>query len=86
MIVRFSGSADPSLNDKDYNIETENNIKSIFLKIYSDITTEYTNNDGTIKDGVLCLLDDSDWELSGCYDSDLSGLSFITLINTIHGG
>ena len=58
----------------------------IFKYLYNTVTTEYFNKDGTLKDGVLCLIDECDWELVGCYDCCLDGVQVVTLINTIHGG
>lgn len=87
MIIKFSGSSDTKFNDKDYIIDiSNNNIKDVFIYIHNNITDEFTNLDGSIKDGVLCLVDESDWELFDCYNVDITKIKIITLINTIHGG
>lgn len=87
MIIKFSGSSDSKLNDRDIEYECPcSNIRDIFIHLHKNITDEFSNADGSIKDGVLCLVDDSDWELYNCYDVDISGVKVITLINTIHGG
>ncbi|KAF5140822.1 ubiquitin-related modifier 1 [Vairimorpha ceranae] len=86
MIVKFSGSSDTTLNNKSYTMHNLKSVRDVFIQIHKDITVEFTNADGSIKDGVLCLLDDSDWELTNCYESDIKNVHTITLINTIHGG
>jgi hypothetical protein len=87
MIIKFSGSSDPKINDIDIKYDGPcSNIRDIFIHLHRNITDEFFNSDGYIKDGVLCLVDDSDWELYNCYDVDITDVKVITLINTIHGG
>jgi ubiquitin related modifier 1 len=40
----------------------------------------------TIRPGVLVLINDADWELSGLDDSVLEPGDKVTFISTLHGG
>jgi ubiquitin related modifier 1 len=42
--------------------------------------------DDTIRPGVLILLNDADWELSGMEESELEDGDKLTFISTLHGG
>lgn len=40
----------------------------------------------TIRPGVLVLVNDADWELSGLEDSEIENGDKVTFISTLHGG
>ena len=40
----------------------------------------------TIRPGVLVLVNDADWELSGLEDSEVENGDKVTFISTLHGG
>ncbi|XGW18025.1 hypothetical protein V3C99_002546 [Haemonchus contortus] len=42
--------------------------------------------DGTIRPGVLVLVNDCDWELLGCEKAQLHSNDLVTFISTLHGG
>ncbi|VDO42806.1 unnamed protein product [Haemonchus placei] len=42
--------------------------------------------DGTIRPGVLVLVNDCDWELLGCEKAQLHNNDLVTFISTLHGG
>lgn len=42
--------------------------------------------DDSVRPGVLVLVNDVDWELSGLLESQLSEEDVVTFISTLHGG
>lgn len=42
--------------------------------------------DDSVRPGILVLVNDVDWELSGQLESELSDGDVITFISTLHGG
>jgi len=40
----------------------------------------------TVKPGILVLVNDVDWELTGREDTELGGGDTVTFISTLHGG
>ena len=42
--------------------------------------------DGSVRPGILVLIDDADWELEGRLAARITPASAVTLISTLHGG
>lgn len=42
--------------------------------------------DDTVRPGILVLVNECDWELSGCLDTDLEDGDNVIFISTLHGG
>ncbi|KAL0637884.1 Ubiquitin- modifier 1 [Maublancomyces gigas] len=42
--------------------------------------------DGTVRNGILVLINDSDWELEGEDRYELQGADNILFVSTLHGG
>lgn len=67
----------------------------IFLDLLSHITRTLIPNeddisiflqDGTVRSGILVLINDSDWELEGKEDYVLNSGDVCTFTSTLHGG
>eukprot|EP01138_Halocafeteria_seosinensis_P015874 gb/GECG01016200.1/.p1 GENE.gb/GECG01016200.1/~~gb/GECG01016200.1/.p1 ORF type:complete len:105 (+),score=13.37 gb/GECG01016200.1/:1-315(+) len=41
---------------------------------------------GSIRPGILCLINDSDWEIAGTLDYEVEDQDNISFISTLHGG
>ncbi|TKR86904.1 hypothetical protein L596_011403 [Steinernema carpocapsae] len=49
-------------------------------------TPDLLIKDGTVRPGILVLVNDCDWELTGGLDSEISAGDTITFLSTLHGG
>lgn len=90
MLLEFSGANNESLNQTPFTItNTFSTIKELFVyvtKNHPETQESFFEPNGELKDGVLVIVDNRDWELMGCEETCLEGVSKVVLISSLHGG
>ncbi|RVD91466.1 ubiquitin-related modifier [Tubulinosema ratisbonensis] len=96
MIINFTSGAEeyfPSkkiiLTDsviKENKLEKIKDVINYLYNQYPKCREKLFNSDLTLCPGMLCCLDDCDWELFGCEESLLNTNSQLLFLSTIHGG
>ncbi|XP_071802754.1 ubiquitin-related modifier 1-like isoform X2 [Asterias amurensis] len=94
--LEFSGGAEllfDKVKSHDVTLDTSNgkqwNIRELLVWIKDNILKERPElfiQNGTVRPGILVLVNDADWELMGELDYKLQPSDRIVFISTLHGG
>lgn len=71
---------------KSYKIEKIKDVIKYLYEKYPNCREKLFNSDLSLCPGMLCCLDDCDWDLFGCEESLLNDSSVLLFLSTIHGG
>lgn len=89
--VEFGGGLETlfeNIKSRSLELSSEINDMKDLLQILSiDCTKkELFLKESTIRPGILCLINDADWELEGTLEYILQEGDVLTFISTLHGG
>lgn len=92
--VEFLGGLDVIVNKQrihQVQIDGGANVKSLITYIADQMITNKNDvevflEDGTIRPGILTLINDTDWELEGGEEYVLEDRDVISFTSTLHGG
>lgn len=96
MIVEFSSGAEVSfgssaINISDDEIELQNMRKmrdliSYLYRNYEKSQNTLFKEDSTLSPGIVCFINEVDWQILGCEDADIDVGLRILFLSTMHGG
>lgn len=96
MIVEFSSGAEMYFGTPTMRIPDSDVLEHKIHKVKDIITYLYRNHaasrstvfqdDHTLAPGILCCINEVDWELLGCEEADVSSDTNVLFLSTMHGG
>lgn len=91
--VEFLGGLDASFGNQRKHVIQNDDIKTAgdlvtliaATMMEPENTGEFIEN-GTIRPGILALINDTDWELEGAEEYELENNDVVSFTSTLHGG
>jgi ubiquitin related modifier 1 len=96
MKIIFNGAAEERLNStiitvapdtlRNGNIRTMRDVLRYLYTNYDETHHSYFDESGKVANGILCIINDQDWDITGAEESEVGEDDEITLISSLHGG
>jgi ubiquitin related modifier 1 len=96
MKILFNGAAEERLNSTTITLGTDTlqsrkirTMRDVLEYLYvnhAETHNSYFDERGRVADGILCVINDQDWEITGAEESEVTEEDEITIISSLHGG